>query len=937
MAKLSMAQRRFAGGELSPALYGRVDVPRHGASCKTIKNAFIQKHGGLANRPGTHFVAEVKDSATAHRLIPFRFSSTDNYVLLLGDEYMRFMVDGATITISTPATYAGGTTYEMGDLVVDSGVNYYSKVDANLGNTPASSADEWYAMPADDIFEIPTPWAAEDLRDLQYVQSADVITFAHDTYQPHNLTRYDLTDWTLVPIKFEPGVARPTGLTSTVGETGSLTFKYKVTAIKGESFEESLPATTADFSGTSTLTMPSTRLKVTTSVAHNLENGDDMVVTGLNVTTEPELEGYLVDREFEVSNKTSTTFELQGTSDAPSFAGSPTIEWAMTQTQISSADDGTVDDPHDINWSNVTGAIEYWVYRADNGNEVYGYIGKAKKSRFFDTGLEPDEESLPPEWRNPFDVATRYPTTVTYVQQRLGFANTNEDPTKIYLSRVGDFYNLTIRNPLQDDDALTFVLAGREVNKVQHVIESSHVLILTSGGEWAALGNADGVLLPGELNLRQYGYNGASSLAPVVLEGDVLYVQARRSVVRRVAYNFSRDRYDGEDLTVFSSHLFEGRTIDAWTYAQSPNSIVWAVRSDGALLSLTYLPVHEITGWTQHDTGASGVFEDVVAIPLRFETSSNAADSTTQVAWTEDAVYTIVKRTIDGSDVRYVEYMGARKADDPTYDMSVDAFFVDSGLTYDGRRGTYGGYLMGLSGGPPWTAGSSLTLEAGSASFVAGDVGNKWYVEATSGANVTVTVTGFSTSTQVTVTADADVPAGLQGTLGAPTISIWTRLVDGIAGLDHLEGETVSVLADGVVFDQQVVTSGAIDLELDSVTTHAGVVHVGLPFDTDVDMLDIDADTGDGRVFTDRAKSVERVVAIVNQSRPFSAGTDADNLEVFEPEVDGTFGATELYTGQARLLVSRTSTVDSGMLIRQSDPVPFALGSVIRTFDLGEQ
>src|SRR5690606_27427590 len=102
-------------------------------------------------------------------------------------------------------------------------------------------------------------------------------------------------------------------------------------------------------------------------------------------------------------------------------------------------------------------------------------------------------------------------------------------------------------------------------------------------------------------------------------------------------------------------------------YCQAPHSVVWVVLDDGSLVSLTYMKEHDVWGWTRHASGAGAFFEDVSVIG----------------EGGEDVPYFIVRRDIDGISKRYIERLHTRVMDDIE-----DAFFVDSGLTYEGAAAT---------------------------------------------------------------------------------------------------------------------------------------------------------------------------------------------------------------------------------------------------------
>src|SRR4051794_7060776 len=92
MATVPVIQPSFAAGELSPFLYGRVDLGKFRVGARTLSNFFVHAHGGASNRPGTRFVGELDDSGKRHRLIPFQFRTLpagQTYVLVFGHQTMQ--------------------------------------------------------------------------------------------------------------------------------------------------------------------------------------------------------------------------------------------------------------------------------------------------------------------------------------------------------------------------------------------------------------------------------------------------------------------------------------------------------------------------------------------------------------------------------------------------------------------------------------------------------------------------------------------------------------------------------------------------------------------------------------------------------------------------------------------------------------------------------
>ncbi len=224
----SVMQASFTGGELSPNLYSRVDMARWPVSLKTCRNWITQPYGGAKNRPGTYFIGEVKDSTKKVRLVPFRYSSDDTYVLEVGDGYTRFYHNGVRVDKKVDdLDYPAAITYRTGDMVQDFGVPYRSIQDNNLGHMPPSAEPLWWE-PVDTfvvglyayvIFEVSTPYTESELPALRYAQSADVLTFAHQDHQPANLSRFAEATWTYTPIKMESGPWLELNLDKTIAMT----------------------------------------------------------------------------------------------------------------------------------------------------------------------------------------------------------------------------------------------------------------------------------------------------------------------------------------------------------------------------------------------------------------------------------------------------------------------------------------------------------------------------------------------------------------------------------------------------------------------------------------------------------------------------------------------------------------------------------------------
>jgi hypothetical protein len=838
-----VVQRSLAGGEVTPAVWGRVDQAKVQTGLARCRNFMVQRFGGVTNRPGTRFIDEVDDSADAHRLIDFVSGDTTAYLLVFGDLTMRVVKNGVTVESSPGVPYS-----------------------------------------------LATPYAAADLRGLQVAQDGDRMRIAHRSYAPRELVRTSDTSWALSVLTFIPDQGRPTALTATPAGAGAVEYRYQVTAVSADS-EESLPAIQAAKTITgATQANPC----VITATAHGYSNGDEVWIDGIVGMTQ------LNGRAFTIANVAANTFELVDENSTTHTAYASGGSAYRTSVRFTGATITTTSG-NTVSWAAVAGAARYNVYKAVNG--VFGYIGSAKETSFIDLNIAAATIYTPPNMINPFRLAGDYPGVVGAYQQRSAFASTDNDTNRTWLSRVGMPENFTTSSPIQDDDAIDFTLSGRRVSEVRHLVEVRTLVMLTSTGAWTIQGDQAGTLRPSAINPKQEEHTGAASTPPPVIVGDsVLYVQARGTTIRDLNFDAGRDGYTGGDLTLFAGHLFDSYSIVAMAFAAVPHSVVWVVRSDGVLLGLTFLRDQQVWGWHRHDTGAGDIIEDVAVVP----------------EGGEDVVYLLVKRTVDGATVRYIERMQSRQIDD----LVTDAWFVDGGLQYDGRNTS--GTTLTLSGGTTWTYGEPLTLTASTGIFSAGEVGNTYRLRRL-GQTVDVEVAGYTSNTAMTVAAVKTVPTELRN----QATTDWDRCVDEIAGLDHLEGREVAILADGGVQPPQTVTAGAVPLAHD-----AAVVTVGLPIEADIETLDIEQ--AEGGSLLERKKRVNRAVLLVESSRGLWAGPDEDHMREWkmrDSEIPGQ--APGLFTGTVEIPVSAMHTNGGRLVIQQRDPLPLSVLAIAPGVDLG--
>jgi hypothetical protein len=545
-----------------------------------------------------------------------------------------------------------------------------------------------------------------------------------------------------------------------------------------------------------------------------------------------------------------------------------------------------------IAWTAVAGATRYRVYKLLGG--LYGYIGSTTGTSIVDNNIAPDLSITPPIYDNEFVSSGNYPGAVSYFEQRRCFAGTLNEPQKIWMTKSGTESNLSYGLPIRDDDRIEFRVAAREANTIRHIVPLTQLLLLTGSAEWRVSSLNSDEITPTTISVRPQSYIGASNVQPVIINNALVYCSARGGHVRELGYNWQANGFITNDMSIRSAHLFDNYEITDMAFAKAPIQMVWFVSSSGMLLGLTYTPEQQIGAWHKHDT--DGVFESC----------------TTVAEGSEDRLYVIVKRIIDGQTKRYVERMASRQ-----FDSIDDAFFVDSGATYDGTNTT--ATTITVSGGTTWGPADVLTLTASSAIFSypgSGDVNDAIVLTDTAGTKYRLTILATSSTTVATARVDITLPAGLRNTATA----VWSFARNTISGLSWLEGKTVSILADGAVQPQKVVTSGVITIDRAS-----SIVHIGLPYESDLQSLPlamgIDNGMGQGRY-----KNVNKAWLRVFQSSGIFIGPDANNLTEAKQRTTEPYGTPpELKTQEIQIMLT-PSWLDSGQVfVRQSDPLPLTI------------
>jgi hypothetical protein len=804
----------------------------------------------------------IQPSFASGELSPSLFARVDLAKYKVGAAAMRnFFVDYRGGASSRPgtlycATSATPITLDAPRVVrfqVSPQLAYVVEFGTDASNSPyiAFYQNGAQVLSGGSPYTLSSPYAITDVPLLKFEQANDVLTITHPSYPIHTLNYFSATSWTLTAVTIGP-----TQLPPTIGTA---------TAIHGTESAASGDATTTVYTYAVTAVSASTGEESIPSSSVNSSNSRIM------------------------------------SSDGNAFV-------ALTWSAPSGPAPGSY---------NIYRGPEVPNTSAPSGS-ILGLIGSTTGLSYADRDGQPDFSTAPPLGNNPF--ASVYPGCATYYGQRLWYAYTTSSPETFWGSKVGAFNNFDFSNPTKADDSVTDTLASTQLNSIKSMLSMpSGLVMFTSGGVWqisgggTAAGGLPTAITPSDITAQPQSNRGASDLPPIQIDYEIMFGQAKQSVILVISYNFYVNIYTANDTTTLSNHLFANRTIAQWAYAEEPYKIIWMVRDDGVLLSFSYLKEQEVAAYARHDT--NGKFASVCTV------SENGVD----------AAYFVVSRVINGTGVYMIERMQNRIVIDANEALGIpanieNAWCLDCALSLS--QPTPSGALYPNFGAN--VVGGSVTFGSSAGVFVPSNVGS--VIRGNGGRAV---ITSYTSSSTVTATILSPFPPQPNDPTQRPIpimTGFWsmTAPVTVITGLSYLNGMTVGILADGNVMPQQVVSGGQITLPV-----AASNVVVGLPYQCQLQTLYLDA--GEPTVQGKR-KKINAVTVRVKDTRGLKAGRTLNTLVQIK-EWNSTValgGPLPLITGDERIVLDPVYDTGGQMWFQLDDPVPATILGVIPEVSIGD-
>jgi len=956
MPRQTVYQSNFTAGEWSSRLKSRTDLDRYVNACTWLENMIMFPLGGVTRRSGTRYLGDSLSHSAAGRLVPFEFSAEQAHVLEFGNAAVVFWRDdvrtdaptvSATITngdfaagitgwtdassgagaIAWDATNAwlnlvgsAGDTAAARQAVTTTSTGTEHVVRFRVTNGPLSvrvgstaggeelmedraCGEGWHAIAFtpdaspfylefrhETVFtrsvdavavisgaavQISTPYATADLAALRWTQSADVLYLLHPSHAPHKLLRYGLRSWSLERVNWQDGPYLDANL-------GDVTLTPS-----GTSGSVTLTASEPLFEpGHLNSVWRLTHEGATESASVTAEDNftDEIKVSG--ATTETRVVNVIVNGTF------TATVTLQRSYDG----GSSWVDVeSYTGSTGKSITDATVGQDvyyrlgvktGDFSSGTVLAQISTPTGSTDGWCRVTAY--SSETAVVAEVGATFGATTATKKWREgAWSGVSGWPALAAFYEQRLVAARSTAQPQTVWGSQSGNIETFTPGS--LDSDGVTFTISSGRVNAIRWIEPTRELLIGTSGPEFSMTGGTDRALSPTNVFIRPQTEIGSKDLPPVRAFNSILFAQRESKKIHSISYRYELDGYVSPNISLLAEHLLQDGVADlAWSPQQ--DGLLWVLTTAGDVRSFTYLPEEAVQGWARHSLGGSGaVVESICVIP----SSAGRTD-----------LWLLVRRTIDGATKRYIERMEPPFAEDA---LAEDGFFVDSGLTYDGR--------LAATLTPGATTGTGVTFTANPGVFSPGDVG-KLLV---SGGGAAL-ITGYSSATAVTATIEtafASTSAIAQGS--------WALAVDSVSGATHLAGETVTICADGATHADKVVSAGgAITLD-----RFAGVVHVGFGYRSAVAPMPLNAGTAGGDA-QGKLKRVSNVLARLHRCVGVFAGPSLDRLRSIAVRLpgDAMTAGSPLQTAVIQITPEGPVGRETSYYVGQTDPLPFTLLSV---------
>lgn len=510
------------------------------------------------------------------------------------------------------------------------------------------------------VVQITTPWTSADLNNIRYDQSADVVFVACSGYQQRRIERRATRSWSVALYVTEDGPFRLENVSTTTLTASALTGNITVTASTslfksthvGALFSLSSVGqfVQANITAQNTFTSAIRVIGVGTSRAFTI------VISGAFTAT--------VTLQRSLDSDTGPWSDVGGSTwTAPittSFNDALDNQIAYYRIGVKTGDytSGTVGVQLSIGSGSIRGIVRITGFTSATSveAEVLSDLGSTAATDVWQEG----------EWSD----FRGWPTAVALHEGRLFWAG-----RKIFGS-ISDAFDSFDEEIDGDSGTINRSIGSGPVDTINFMLSLQRLIVGSQGAEFTVRSSSlDEPLTPTNFNIKATSNQGSAAVEAIKIDQRGLFVQRNSIKVFELSIGNQSYDYQAVDITALAPDI--GSPSIARIAAQrQPDTRIHCVRSDGILLSLIYDVNENVSAWIEIET--DGTIEDVVTLP------AESGD-------TDDRLYCVIKRTINGSTVRYLEKMaqeGECRGDLQLCKLA-DSFVIYSGVSTK--------YITGLS------------------------------------------------------------------------------------------------------------------------------------------------------------------------------------------------------------------------------------------------
>jgi len=431
-----------------------------------------------------------------------------------------------------------------------------------------------------------------------------------------------------------------------------------------------------------------------------------------------------------------------------------------------------------------------------------------------------------------------YPRTVSFFEQRLVFGGSSAYPQTIWASESG-LYEEFDAGDASAADAFIYTIAANRVNVIRWLSPARDLIVGTVGGEFKVGRPTGEPLKPDNVQITQQTTFGGYTTDPIQIGNAVLFVQRQQRKIREFSYRFEDDAYLAPDMTLLAEHITDTGIVDV-DYAQEPDSIYWAVRTDGTLIGMTYQRDEDVIAWHRHEFGGSNkyIFNGASAV------TAHTADAN------KNGYITISSHGLSTGDKVVYSAGGGTKIPELTEGETYwvyrrDANTLEFADTYQQALDRTIKQITAGSG-----ASHSISLQAKVKSITSINLSQE--------NRVWIIVERRINGNKVQYVEYLDNTISMDSCLTA-LVNDGTTIV---TGLNHLEGETVQLLIGDAVYPTQTVSGGQITATLPAGAAYK-TIEIGLGYTSKIKTLKIEDGSQAGTAQARKKRYNEVVVRLL--------------------------------------------------------------------------